>query len=83
MKDILNKKSNTTVSPHSLNINRYIMKNKKKFSRPFQQYIGHINYYLNKLLVSTAPMCRTQISCFKFSLVSESVISKYINDLSA
>ena len=91
IKDILNKKNNSNASPDSLNINGDIIKDKKKLADHFNNYfanIGHIssqqitaNYNSN---VSYSDFSDNSTnSRFKFSLVSESVIDKIINDISA
>ena len=91
IKDILNKKNNTSASPDSLNINGDLIKDKKKLADHFNNYFANIVHILSQQISanynSNVPysdfLDNSTNSRFKFSLVSESVIDKIINDTSA
>ena len=86
--DILNKKNNTSASPASLNINRDIIKDEKKLADHFNNYFANIGHILSQQItdnynsnMSYSDFLDNSTNYrFKFSLVSESVIGKIIND---
>ena len=91
IKDILNKKNNTSASPDSLNINADIIKDKKKLADHFNNYFANIGHILSQQITANYNsnvsysdfLDNSTNSRFKFSLVSESVIDKIINDILA
>ena len=88
IKDILNKKNNTSASPDSLNINGDIIKDKKKLADHFNNYFANISHILsqqstvnyNSNVSYSDFLDNSTNSRFKFSLGSESVIDKIMND---
>ena len=91
VKDILNRKNNTSASPDSLNINGDIIKDKKKLADHFNNYFANIGHILSQQItanynsdVSYSDFLDNSTNYrFMCSLVSESVIDKIINDISA
>ena len=91
IKDLLNKKNNTSASPDSLNINGDLIKDKEKIADHFNNYIANIVHILSQQITANYNsnvsysdfLDNSDNSRFEFSLVSESVIDKIINDISA
>ena len=91
IKDILNKKNNTSASSDSLNINGDIIKDKKKLADHFNNYFANIGHILSQQITANYGvdvsysdfLDNSTNSRFKFFLVSESVIDKISNDISA
>ena len=84
-------KNNTSASPDSLNINGDIIKDKKKLADHFNNYFANIGHTLSQQITANYSsnvsysdfLDNSTNSRFKYSLVSESVIGKIINDISA
>ena len=91
IKDILNKKNKTSASPDSLNINGDIIRDKKKLADHFNNVFANIGHILSQQITANYNsnmsysdfLDNSTNSRFKFSLFSESVIDKIINDISA
>ena len=88
---ILNKKNNTSASLDRLNINGDIIKDKKKITDHFNNYFANIGHILSQQITAKYNsnvsysdfLDNSTDSPLRFSLVSESVIDKIINDISA
>ena len=52
IKDILNKKNNTSASPDSLNVNGDIIKDEKKLADHFNNYFANIGHILSQQITA-------------------------------